>query len=190
MQATLRTVPSIRHCTTTSPTGYDRCRILGFHKRKSSTSWAAGLTMITEVVPSRGGKGLRPYPGSGSADDPSNIQEDYGDVPGSLLHREEMWRTLEWVDRQRANPMARLRGERVRMRSADNGLSGQNSEKTKIRSRARRKLREVGLFSFSAARSASTIMAINSWNRTRGCQPSSFFALLAPPMRRSTSVGR
>ena len=124
--------------------------------------------MITEMIPSHGGKGLRPYPGSGSADDPSDIQEDYGDVPGSLLNRKEMWRTLEWVDRQRANPMAPLRGERVWMRSADNGLGGQNFEKTKIRSRARRKLREVGLFSFSAARSASTIMAINSWKRAFG----------------------
>jgi hypothetical protein len=52
-----------------------------------------------------------------------------GNVPSSLLNREEMWRTLEWVDRQRANPMARLRGERVRNKSADHGLGGQNSEK-------------------------------------------------------------
>ena len=41
-----------------------------------------------------------------------------GHVPGSLLNREETWRTLEWIDRQRANPMARLGGERVRYRSA------------------------------------------------------------------------
>jgi hypothetical protein len=42
------------------------------------------------------------------------FKELIGYVPGSLLNREEMWRTLEWVDRQRANPIARLRGERVR----------------------------------------------------------------------------
>lgn len=45
----------------------------------------------------------------------------YDYVPGSLVKREEMWRTLEWVDRQRANPMARIRGERVRNRSAKDG---------------------------------------------------------------------
>jgi hypothetical protein len=45
-------------------------------------------------------------------------------------------------------------------------------------------------FSFSAARSASTIMAINSSNFTLGCHPSSFLALPASPMSRSTSVGR
>jgi hypothetical protein len=51
------------------------------------------------------------------------FKEIIGDVPGSLLNREEMWRTLEWVDRQRANPMARLRGERVRNRSVKDGPS-------------------------------------------------------------------
>jgi hypothetical protein len=45
------------------------------------------------------------------------FKKDVGYIPGSLLHREELWRTLEWVHRQRANPMARLRGERVRNRS-------------------------------------------------------------------------
>lgn len=57
------------------------------------------------------------------------FKEIIGYVPGSLLNREEMWRTLEWVDHQRANPMARLRGERVRNRSAGNDLGGQNPEK-------------------------------------------------------------
>ena len=33
-----------------------------------------------------------------------------------------MWRVLEWVDRQRANPMARLKGEHVRERSAHYGF--------------------------------------------------------------------
>jgi hypothetical protein len=47
------------------------------------------------------------------------FKEMMGYVPGSLLNREEMWRTLEWVDRQRENPMARLTGERVRKRSAE-----------------------------------------------------------------------
>lgn len=47
------------------------------------------------------------------------FKERMGYVPGSLLNREDMWRTLEWVDHQRANPMARLRGERVRKRSAE-----------------------------------------------------------------------
>jgi hypothetical protein len=42
------------------------------------------------------------------------FQDVMGCIPGSLLNRSEMYRTLEWVDRQRANPMARLRGERVR----------------------------------------------------------------------------
>jgi hypothetical protein len=42
------------------------------------------------------------------------FKEIMGYIPGSLLNREEMWRTLEWVDRQRTNPLARLRGERVR----------------------------------------------------------------------------
>lgn len=59
------------------------------------------------------------------------FKEIIGYVPGSMLNREEMWRTLEWVDRQRANPMARLRGERVRNRSADHGLRGQSPEKKK-----------------------------------------------------------
>lgn len=40
-----------------------------------------------------------------------------GEIPGSLLNRAEMCRTLEWVDSQRANPMTRLRGERVRDKS-------------------------------------------------------------------------
>ena len=53
----------------------------------------------------------------------------FASVPGSLVNREEMWRTLEWVDRQRANPMARLRGERVRDRSAKDGPHGQNTTK-------------------------------------------------------------
>lgn len=47
----------------------------------------------------------------------------YDYVPGSLVNREEMWRTLEWVDRQRANPMARLRGNPVRNRLAKGGPS-------------------------------------------------------------------
>ncbi len=59
------------------------------------------------------------------------FMEITGYVPGSMLNREEMWRTLEWVDRQRANPMARLKGERVRNRSADHGLGGQSTEKKK-----------------------------------------------------------
>lgn len=53
----------------------------------------------------------------------------HGGVPGSLLNRQEMWRSLEWVDRQRSNPMARLRGERVRNRSAEDGPDGQNPTK-------------------------------------------------------------
>ena len=57
------------------------------------------------------------------------FKEMMGYVPGSLLNREEMWRTLEWVDRQRATPMARLRGEHVRNRAVDNGREGQNPEK-------------------------------------------------------------
>ena len=32
------------------------------------------------------------------------------------LHREELWRTKQWVKRQRLTPLARLRGERPRMR--------------------------------------------------------------------------
>lgn len=47
-------------------------------------------------------------------------------VPGALLNRQEMWRSLEWVDRQRANPMARLRGERVRNRSAEDDPSSKS----------------------------------------------------------------
>jgi hypothetical protein len=42
------------------------------------------------------------------------FKDAVGDIPGSLLNRAELCRTLKWVDRQRANPMARLRGERVR----------------------------------------------------------------------------
>jgi hypothetical protein len=49
-----------------------------------------------------------------------------GDIPGSLVNRAEMCRTLEWVDRQRANPMARLGGEHVRDRSRHSGLGNQN----------------------------------------------------------------
>ena len=37
-----------------------------------------------------------------------------GEIPGNVLHLEEIWRTTEWVDRQRQDPMARLSGERVR----------------------------------------------------------------------------
>ena len=51
------------------------------------------------------------------------FKEIVGYIPGSMLNREEMWRTLEWVDHQRSNPMARLRGERVRNRSAKDGPS-------------------------------------------------------------------
>jgi hypothetical protein len=54
------------------------------------------------------------------------FKELIGYVPGSLLNREEMWRTLEWVDHQRANPMARLRGERVR--NTHNVGDSQNTE--------------------------------------------------------------
>jgi hypothetical protein len=54
------------------------------------------------------------------------FKEMMGYVPGSLLNREEKWRVLEWVDRQRANPMARLRGERVRNRSAKDGPSSKS----------------------------------------------------------------
>jgi hypothetical protein len=44
-----------------------------------------------------------------------------GYIPGSVLDRSELARTRRWVDRQRSVPMARLRGERVRMRkSAEN----------------------------------------------------------------------
>jgi hypothetical protein len=57
------------------------------------------------------------------------VKENIGYVPGSLLNREEMWRTLEWVDRQRANPMARLRGERVRKRPEDTDRGGHKTEK-------------------------------------------------------------
>jgi hypothetical protein len=52
-----------------------------------------------------------------------NFKEKMGNIPGSMLNRAEMWRTLEWVDRQRATPMARLRGERVRNRSVKDGTS-------------------------------------------------------------------
>ncbi|MEO7859886.1 MAG: hypothetical protein ABIU05_05485 [Nitrospirales bacterium] len=57
------------------------------------------------------------------------FKEVMGYVPGSLLNREELYRTLEWVDHQRANPMARLRGEGVRKKSAEHGPDGQNPEK-------------------------------------------------------------
>ena len=41
-----------------------------------------------------------------------------GSLPGSVNDLSEMWRTIQWVDRQRTVPMARLKGERVRTRSA------------------------------------------------------------------------
>ena len=41
-----------------------------------------------------------------------------GSLPGSVKDLSEMWRTMKWVDRQRAVPMARLKGERVRKRTA------------------------------------------------------------------------
>ena len=59
------------------------------------------------------------------------FKEMMGYVPGSLLNRQEMYRTLEWVDHQRANPMARLRGEGVRNRSAKQGPDSQNPEMTR-----------------------------------------------------------
>ena len=41
-----------------------------------------------------------------------------GSPPGSVNDLSEMWRTIQWADRQRTVPMARLKGERVRKRNA------------------------------------------------------------------------
>lgn len=46
------------------------------------------------------------------------------DIPGSALDLAEMGRTMAWVDRQRAVPMARLNGERVRKRNPVRVKSG------------------------------------------------------------------
>jgi DNA-binding transcriptional MerR regulator len=52
------------------------------------------------------------------------------DVPGSALDLSEMRRTMAWVDRQRAVPMARLKGERVRKRNLVRVRSGPELSKS------------------------------------------------------------
>jgi len=47
-----------------------------------------------------------------------------GDVPGSALDVGELGRSMAWVNRQRAVPMARLNGERVRKRNSVGVKSG------------------------------------------------------------------
>ena len=42
------------------------------------------------------------------------------------LHKEELWRTKQWVNRQRLTPLARLRGERPRMRKSFMGPSSKS----------------------------------------------------------------
>jgi hypothetical protein len=50
------------------------------------------------------------------------FRQAVGDVPCSARDLSEMWRTVQWVDRQRTVPMARLRGERVRDRKPSRDL--------------------------------------------------------------------
>ena len=55
-----------------------------------------------------------------SGEDLRKLGEEFrqavGSLPASAKSLSEMWRTIRWVARQRATPMARLRGERVRNR--------------------------------------------------------------------------
>jgi hypothetical protein len=63
------------------------------------------------------GKDYAKIPGEDLRTIGQGIRRAVGEIPGSAIDMSEMIRTMAWVDRQRSVPMARLRGERVRMRS-------------------------------------------------------------------------
>ena len=67
----------------------------------------------------RGRKDYANIPGEELRKLREGFQQIAGKIPGNLLNLEEIWRTMKWVDRQRQDPMARLRGERVRKRERD-----------------------------------------------------------------------
>jgi hypothetical protein len=64
----------------------------------------------------RQGKDYAKIPGEELRKLGETFRQVVGDVPSSVRDLSEMWRTMQWVDRQRSVPMARLRGERVRKR--------------------------------------------------------------------------
>jgi hypothetical protein len=72
----------------------------------------------------RQGKDYAKIPGEELRALGEGIRRAVGDIPGSALDLSEMGRTMAWVDRQRAVPMARLRGEPVRKRNSVRVRSG------------------------------------------------------------------
>src|SRR5262249_29612817 len=65
----------------------------------------------------RQGKDYAKIPGENLRKLGEEFRRAIGPVPGSALDLGEMGRSMAWVARQRAVPMARLNGERVRKRS-------------------------------------------------------------------------
>lgn len=72
----------------------------------------------------RQGKDYAGIPGEDLRKLGEEFRRAVGDVPGSALDLGEMGRSMAWVDRQRAVPMARLNGERVRKRNPVRVKSG------------------------------------------------------------------
>jgi len=72
----------------------------------------------------RQGKDYAKFPGEELRVIGEGIRRAVGDIPGSALDLGEMGRSMAWVDRQRAVPMARLNGERVRKRNPVRVKSG------------------------------------------------------------------
>ena len=66
----------------------------------------------------RQGKDYANIPGEGLRKLGAEFRRAAGSIPGSVNDPSEMWRTIQWVDRQRTVPMARLKGERVRKRNS------------------------------------------------------------------------
>ena len=64
----------------------------------------------------RQGKDYANIPGEDLRKLGAEFRQAVGSLPGSVNDSSEMWRTMQWVDRQRTVPMARLSGERVRER--------------------------------------------------------------------------
>jgi hypothetical protein len=65
----------------------------------------------------RRGKDYANLPGEDLRKLGEEFRQELGRVPSSAQDPSEMWRTIKWVDRQRAVPMARLQGERLRKRN-------------------------------------------------------------------------
>ena len=66
----------------------------------------------------RHGKDYAKIPGEDLRKLGAEFRRVVGYIPGSVLNRSEMSRTMKWVNRQRTVPLARLQGERVRKRNS------------------------------------------------------------------------